>query len=67
MLTDIARRNSTFAQQLQMLAQQANIEPGSVQGTVTVTGEGKVYGQIAGTNTGMMNATYTFGSHDDDK
>ncbi len=53
-LTDIATREPAFAQQLQTLAQNANIQTGGVQGSVNVSGNGRVYGPVAGTNTGTM-------------
>ena len=66
-LTDVASRNPAFAQQLQTLAQQANIQTGGVQGTVNVSDQGRIYGPTAGTNTGTMSGTYTFGREDDNK
>lgn len=65
-LTDIATREPAFAQQLQTLAQQANIQTGGVQGSLNVSGQGKIYGPAAGVNTGEMSGTYTF-KDDDDK
>jgi hypothetical protein len=61
-LTDIATREPAFAQQIQTLAQQANIQTGGVQGSVNVSGQGKV-DQAAGVNTGTM----TYHTRDDDK
>ncbi len=58
-VTDIARRNATFAQQLQLLAQHTNLSTSPVHGTVNVSG-GTVYGPVAGTNTATMDSTYTF-------
>jgi hypothetical protein len=65
-LARLAERNPAFAQQLQTLAQQANIQTGGVQGAVNVSGQGKIYGPTAGTNTGTMSGTYTFGADKDD-
>jgi len=62
-MTDIAAREPTFTQQLQTLAQQANIQTGGVQGSVNVSGEGKV-DQAAGVNTGTM--TYQAGDDRDE-
>ena len=62
-LSDIADRSPAFAQQLQTLAQQANIQTGGVQGNVNVSGEGNV-DQAAGVNTGTM--TYHAGKDDKD-
>lgn len=53
MLTRLAGRSSAFAAQLQTAAQQANIQTGGVQGSVNVSGQGKV-DQAAGVNTGTM-------------
>jgi hypothetical protein len=53
MLTRLADRSPAFATQLQTLAQQANIQTGGVQGSVNVSGQGKV-DQAAGVNTGTM-------------
>ncbi len=47
-LERVATSSQPFAQQLQTLAQQANLQTGSVQGSVNVTGQGKVYGTAAG-------------------
>jgi hypothetical protein len=52
-LTDIAAREPAFAGQLLTMAQQANIQTGGVQGSVNVSGEGKV-DLAAGVNTGTM-------------
>jgi len=62
MLTRLADRSPAFAQQLQTLAQQASIQTGGVQGSVNVSGQGKV-DQAAGVNTGTM----TYNARDDDK
>lgn len=61
-LTDIATREPAFAQQLQTLAQQANIQTGGVQGSVNISGQGKV-DQAAGVNPG----TIIYHARDDDK
>ncbi len=58
-LTDIATRQPAFAQQLQTLAQQANIQSGGVH----ISG-GTVYGGVTGHNTGTQTNTYNFGNHD---
>jgi len=60
MLTRLADRSPAFAGQLQSLAQQANIQTGGVQGSVNVSGQGKV-DQAAGVNTGTM----TYNARDD--
>ena len=41
-LARVAERAQPFAQQLQTLAPQANIQAGGVQGTVNVAGQGKI-------------------------
>jgi len=61
MLTRLADRSPAFATQLQTLAQQANIQTGGVQGSVNVSGQGKIYGPAAGVNTGTM----TYHARDD--
>ncbi len=53
-LTRLAEQNTAFATQLQTVAQQANIQTGGVQGSVNVSGEGKV-DQAAAINQGTMN------------
>jgi hypothetical protein len=62
-LTDISARAPAFAQQLQILAQQANIETEGVRGAVNLYG-GKV-DQAAGVNTGSM--TYHARADDNDR
>ena len=64
-LADVAAREPAFAGQLQIVAQQANIQTGGIQGAVNVSGEGKIYGTAVGTNTGTISGTYNIG--DDDK
>jgi hypothetical protein len=64
MLTRVAERSQPFAQQLQTLAQQANIQTGGVQGTVNVAGQGTIYGTATGVNTGTIAGTYTFTDQD---
>ncbi|WP_124682029.1 hypothetical protein [Candidatus Viridilinea mediisalina] len=64
-LTDIAAREPAFAQQLQTLAQQANIQTGGVQGSVNVSGQGKVYGTTGGVITGTVTGNYTLGKDDE--
>jgi hypothetical protein len=66
-MADLAQRSQPFAQQLQTLAQQANIQTGGVQGTVNVSDQGKIYGTATGVNTGTISGTYTFNDHDEDK
>src|SRR6266540_3881908 len=66
-LTDIAAREPAFAQQLQTLAQQANIQTGGIKGEVKVSGEGKVYGTATGVNTGTISGTYNFGEDEKSK
>jgi|SRR5215213_9273983 len=61
-LLRLAETNPAFAQQLQTVAQQANIQTGGVQGSVNVSGEGKV-DQATGVNTGTM----TYQARSDDK
>lgn len=60
-LARLAERSPAFAQQLQTLAQQANIQTGGIKGAVNVSG-GKV-DQAAGINTGTM----TYHARDDDE
>jgi hypothetical protein len=62
-LTDIAARKPAFAQQLQTLAQHANIQTGGAHGNVNVSGEGKIYGPASGVNTGSI--TYAYNEKDD--
>jgi hypothetical protein len=57
-LTRLAEGNPAFAAQLQALAQQHGVAPGSVTGTVNVSDSAKV-DQAAGVNTGTM--TYNAG------
>lgn len=64
-LERMAARSQPFAQQLQTLAQQANIQTGGVQGSVNVTGQGKVYGTAAGVVTGSVTGSYTFTDDDE--
>jgi hypothetical protein len=64
-LTNLAMREPTFAQQLQRLVQQANIQTSGVQGNVNVSGQGKIYGSAAGLNAGTISGTYTFGGDDE--
>jgi len=66
-LSDIAAREPAFAGQLQTVAQQANIQTGGVQGSVNVSGQGKIYGTAVGTNTGSITGTYTIGDDKDEK
>jgi hypothetical protein len=63
-LARLAEHNPAFAQQLQTVAQQANIQTGGVHGQVNVSGDGKV-DQAAGVNTGTM--TYQARHDDEDK
>ncbi len=62
-LSDIAAREPDFAGQLQTVAQQANIQTGGVQGSVNVSGQGKISG-IAG---GVITGNVTYHARDDDK
>jgi len=64
-LSRLAERSQPFAQQLQTLAQQANIQTGGVQGSVNVSGEGRVYGTAAGVVTGTVSGTYSFKDEDE--
>lgn len=57
-LTRLAEGNPAFAAQLQALAQQHSVAPGSVTGTVNVSDSAKV-DMAAGVNTGTM--TYNAG------
>jgi hypothetical protein len=66
-LADVAAREPAFASQLQTVAQQANIQTGGVQGSVNISGQGKVYGTAAGTNTGTISGTYNIGDDDKDE
>ena len=63
-LTDIATREPAFATQLQTVAHQANIQTGGVQGSVNVSGQGKIYGPATGVNEGDI--TYTYNPTDKD-
>lgn len=60
-LTDIARREPAFAQQLQTFAQQAAIQASGVHGTVN--NPGTITGNAAGVNTGTM----TYNARDEGK
>jgi hypothetical protein len=66
-LSDVAAREPAFAGQLQTVAQQANIQTGGVQGTATVRDNARVYGTVAGVNTGTISGTYNTGDDKDDK
>jgi hypothetical protein len=66
-MTELAQRSVPFAQQLQTLAQQADIQTGGMQGNVNVSDQGKIYGTATGVNTGTISGTYTFNDHDEDK
>ena len=57
-LADIAARAPAFADQLQTVAQQANIQTGGVQGNVNVSGQGKIIGTAVGVNDGTISGTY---------
>lgn len=58
-LIDIVGRVPEVAQQLQTLAQQAN-----VQGSGVNISGGTVYGSVTGQNTGTQTNTYTFGDQE---
>src|SRR6266508_2373586 len=60
MLTRLADRSPAFAQHLQTLAKQTNIQTGSIKGEINVSDEGKV-DQAAAVNTGTM----TYHARDD--
>lgn len=53
-MTDIAAREPGFAQQLQTLAEQANIQTGGVHGEVKVSDHGKIVGGAFGVSTGEV-------------
>lgn len=53
-VTSLAQRVPAFADQLQTLAQQANIQTGGVR----ISG-GNIIGNVLDTNTGTINSTYT--------
>ena len=63
MLTRLADRSPAFAQQLQTLAQQANIQTGGIQGSVNVSGQGRISGVAGGVITGDV----TYHARDDDQ
>jgi hypothetical protein len=65
-LRDIADREPAFAGQLQTLAQQANIQTGGIQGTATASDQARVYGTVAGVNTGTISGTYNVDDEDDE-
>jgi hypothetical protein len=65
-LERVATRSQPFAQQLQTLAQQANIQTGGVQGSATVSGQGKVYGTVAGVITGSVTSSYNVPDDEDE-
>jgi hypothetical protein len=64
LLARLTEHNPAFAQQLQAVAQQANIQTGGVQGSVNVSGQGNV-DLAAGVNTGTM--TYHARADKDDQ
>lgn len=64
-LISLADHNPAFASHIQTLAQKADIQTGGIQGSINVSGQGKVYGPAAGVNTGTMSGTYSFGETDD--
>jgi len=66
-LSDIAVREPAFAQQIQTVAQQANIQTGGVQGSVNVSGQGNIHGTVAGVNTGTITGIYNLGNDKDEK
>jgi hypothetical protein len=63
-LARLVERSQPFAQQLQTLARQVNIQTGGVQGSVNVTGQGKIIGPSAAVNTGTMGGTFNVGGDD---
>jgi len=63
MLTRLTDRSPAFAQQFQTLVQQANIQTGGVQGSVNVSGQGRISGVAGGVITGDV----TYHARDDDK
>lgn len=58
-LARLAERNPIVAQQLQTLAQQANIQTGGITGNVNISDSAKVKGTVAGVNAGTITSTYT--------
>lgn len=64
-LISLAERNPAFAQQLQTIAQQANIQTGGVQGSVIFKDNAKSYGPVAVTNEGTITTSYSFKDDDD--
>lgn len=58
-ITNIANRQPEFMRQLQMVAQQTNVERRSVNIA------GSVYGNVMDQNTGTLTSTYTFGDRTD--
>lgn len=56
-IMDVATRSPAFMQQLESIATQLDLKP-DVQGSVTVTDQATVNGNIAGVNQGTMSGTY---------
>ena len=65
MLGDIAARYPVFQQELESFARQNDIKP-AVQGTVNVSGQGKIYGNAFGVNQGQIQGgTYNINDRDE--
>ncbi len=64
-LADIAARYPVFQQELESFARQNDIRA-AVQGTVKVSGQGKIYGNAFGVNQGnSQGGTYHINEHDE--
>lgn len=64
-MTQLAERSPAFLAQLQALSQQASIQPG-VQGSVNVSGHGRIYGVAGGVITGDVTGSPISINEDDD-
>lgn len=64
-LFDIAARYPVFQQELESFARQNDVKP-AVQGTVNVSGQGKIYGNAFGVNQGNIEGgTYNINDRDE--
>jgi hypothetical protein len=67
-LEKLAASDAELRKLLEELSAEVQQAGGPVaQGSVNVSGQGRIYGPTAGTSTGTMSGTYTFGDRDEDK
>lgn len=57
----------TLLEHLSVEVQQAGGQPGTVQGTATVSGEARVFGPVTGASTGTITSSYTIQPDDEAK